>query len=69
MVKVGPTGSERDVTTVKSLPERAKQYEITFPRVVGYINDVKYRIDVDWDSLPSLRCPPKRHPLSLASAT
>lgn len=62
MVKVGPGGSERQVTTVKSLREREKQFGMVFPRVVGYINDVKYRIAMEWDSVPEMLVTPTEAP-------
>jgi len=52
IAKVGPPArTERRVTTVRTVPERQKQHETLFPRVVSYICDVKYRIKVDIDSM------------------
>ena len=41
-------------TLVRALPER-KALEITFPRVEGYVFDVRHRIRVDWQKIPPLR--------------
>lgn len=55
IAKVGPsTRAERTITTVNAVPERQKQHEFLFPRVVSYICDVKYRIKVDIDTMPEV---------------
>ncbi|MCS6790120.1 MAG: hypothetical protein NZ580_03980 [Bacteroidia bacterium] len=56
-VKKKPIGRgelEKVSTLVQALPER-KKLEITFPRVEGYIMDVRQRIRIDWDKEPYLR--------------
>jgi len=63
IAKVAPAAGTKHVpTVVKSLSERRKQYEIFFPRVIGYICDVKYRIKVDIDSLPEVVVTPVEEP-------
>ncbi|MBI3321727.1 MAG: DEAD/DEAH box helicase family protein [Candidatus Omnitrophica bacterium] len=63
MAKVGPAnGNGKPVTVVKSLPERQKDYAIYFPRVIGYIADVRYGVRVAWDSLPELIVTPEEAP-------
>lgn len=46
---------------VRALPERA-QYAITFPRVEGYTQVVRNRIEVDWSSVPSITLDPSKIP-------
>lgn len=48
-------------TLVRSLPER-KHLEITFPRVEGFIFDVRHRIKADIDSIPGIHIDPEREP-------
>ncbi|MGB9877859.1 MAG: BPTD_3080 family restriction endonuclease [bacterium] len=48
-------------TIVRALPER-KELEITFPRVEGYVLDVRQRIKVDIDKLPYLQIHPLEEP-------
>ena len=48
-------------TLVRALPDR-KALEIKFPRVEGYISDVKYRIRCDVDALPYLTVHPSKEP-------
>ncbi len=48
-------------TLVRALPER-KDLEITFPRVEGYVFDVRQRIRVDWGSIPYLTIDPGTEP-------
>lgn len=63
IAKVAPaTGTRQVPTVVKSLPERRKQHEIFFPRVINYICDVKYRIKVDIESLPEVEITPVEEP-------
>jgi len=63
IAKVGPSArTERRITTVSTVPERQKQHETLFPRVVSYISDVKYRIKVDIDSMPELPVTPTEEP-------
>jgi len=48
-------------TLVQALPER-KHLKITFPRVEGYVFDVRHRIKADIDAIPELRIEPQREP-------
>jgi type III restriction enzyme len=48
-------------TLVRALPER-KHLEITFPRVEGYIVDVRSRIWLNLESIPYLRIDPSSEP-------
>jgi len=48
-------------TLVRALPER-KHLEITFPRVEGYIFDVRTRIRVNWENVPYLVISPTKAP-------
>lgn len=48
-------------TLVRALPER-KHLEITFPRVEGYIFDVRSLIRVDWERVPYLVISPTKAP-------
>ncbi|MCS7154020.1 MAG: hypothetical protein NZ989_08780, partial [Bacteroidia bacterium] len=63
-VKKKPLGrieTEKISTLVRALPER-KHLEITFPRVEGYLIDVRQRIRVDWERLPYLLIDPQAEP-------
>ena len=63
IAKVGASGgTERTVTVVKSLPERKRDHEILFPRVVSYISDVKYQIKIDIDGLEPVVVTPEEAP-------
>lgn len=46
---------------VRSMPEKAK-LEISFPRVEGYAQEVRNRITLDWDKVPSLSLDPLNIP-------
>jgi type III restriction enzyme len=48
-------------TLVRALRER-KHLEITFPRVEGYVFDVRQRIRVNWDEVPYLVIDPSTEP-------
>ncbi len=48
-------------TLVRALPER-KHLEITFPRVEGYVFDVRQRIRVNWKEVPYLDITPGTEP-------
>ncbi len=50
---------------VRSLPER-KQFEMRFPRVEGYVFDVKYKIRADVQSIPPIYIDPTREPTEVA---
>ncbi|MFO3796061.1 MAG: BPTD_3080 family restriction endonuclease [Anaerolineales bacterium] len=58
---VGRTEVQKVSTLVRALPER-KHLEITFPRVEGYIFDVRQRICVNWQSVPYLKIEPGQEP-------
>lgn len=58
---VGRTEMQRVSTLVRALPER-KHLEITFPRVEGYVFDVKSRIRLNLDAVPYLRIDPTSEP-------
>ncbi|MDW8236680.1 MAG: DEAD/DEAH box helicase family protein [Bacteroidia bacterium] len=58
---LGRTETEKISTLVRALPER-KHLEITFPRVEGYLIDVRQRIRVDWERLPYLLIDPQAEP-------
>ncbi len=63
IAKAGPSSrADKQVTTVRSVPERQKQYEILFPRVVSYICDVNYRLRVEYDELPEIVVTPAEDP-------
>lgn len=53
-------------TLVRALPER-REFEIRFPRVEGYIFDVKYRIKADVDKIPPLYIDPVKEPTEVVS--
>jgi type III restriction enzyme len=57
---------QRLSTLVRALPER-KQLEIKFPRVEGYILDVKQKIKADIDSMPRLIIDPTREPTEVVA--
>ena len=48
-------------TLVQALPERA-HLAIKFPRVDGYVFDVRHRVRADIDAIPELRVEPSREP-------
>lgn len=52
---------------VRALPERAA-YAIKFPRVEGYTQIVRNRIDVDWDRVPTITLDPTKIPLDVTMA-
>lgn len=58
---VGRTTTQKVSTLVRALPER-KQLEITFPRVEGFVFDVRRRIRVNWDDVPTLLITPAEEP-------
>lgn len=49
---------------VYAVPEKA-QYEIRFPRVEGYTQQVSNRISVDWDAVATLEIDPARIPVAV----
>jgi type III restriction enzyme len=57
---------ERLSTLVRALPER-KSLEIKFPRVEGYVLDVKQKIKADIDSMPRLLIDPVKEPTEVVA--
>jgi type III restriction enzyme len=57
----GRTEVPKVSTLVRALRER-KHLEITFPRVEGYVFDVRQRIRVNWDEVPYLVIDPSTEP-------
>jgi len=53
-------------TLVRALPER-KEFELRFPRVEGYVFDVKYKIKADVDKIPSLYIDPTKEPTEVVA--
>lgn len=53
-------------TLVRALPER-KNLEITFPRVEGYVFDVKQRIRLNLDEVPYLKVDPTQEPTEVVA--
>jgi type III restriction enzyme len=58
---VNRTEVAKVATVVRSLPER-KSLEITFPRVEGYVVDVRSRIRLNLEQVPYLEVNPGREP-------
>ena len=58
---IGRTEVQKVSTLVRALPER-KHLEITFPRVEGYVFDVRQRIRVNWPDVPYLVIDPTHEP-------
>ncbi len=58
---IGRPATAKPHIVVKALPER-ESLAITFPRVEGYVLDVKHRIRCDIESLPYLRVHPQEAP-------
>lgn len=52
---------QKILTLVKALPER-KDLEIKFPRVEGYVFDVRYKIKAAIDKIPELSVDPSKAP-------
>ncbi|WP_420833577.1 BPTD_3080 family restriction endonuclease [Thermus brockianus] len=68
-VKKKPTGRsevQKVSTLVRALPER-KHLEITFPRVEGYVFDVRSRIRLNLDQVPYLEVAPTQEPTEVVS--
>ena len=53
-------------TLVRALPQR-KHLEITFPRVEGYVFDVRQRIRVNWEAVPYLMLDPTSEPTEVVA--
>ena len=54
-------------TLVRALPDRKEKYEIRFPRVEGYVFDVKYKIRADIAKIPKMYIDPTKEPTEVAS--
>jgi len=57
----GPATDKQKKKHVRALPER-KTLAITFPRVEGYVQEIRDRITVDWQSIPRLPLEPFKIP-------
>ena len=58
---VGKHETQKISTLVKALPER-KHLEITFPRVEGYVYDIKHKIKINLEDVPYLIIDPSNEP-------
>jgi type III restriction enzyme len=58
--RLGPT-EVKPQTLVQPLRDR-REFELRFPRVVGYISDARFRITADIDALPRLEITPAGDP-------
>jgi len=58
---VGKRETQKISTLVKALPER-KHLEITFPRVEGYVYDIKHKIKINLEDVPYLIIDPSNEP-------
>ncbi len=63
---VGRTEVQKMSTLVRALPER-KHLEITFPRVEGYVFDVRQRIRVNLEGVPYLSIDPTTEPTEVVA--
>lgn len=54
---------------VRALPERKAEYEITFPRVEGYLSEFRRRVVCDWENVPSIRVGSAREPTYVETGT
>ncbi len=61
---VSKTEVHKVSTLVRALPER-KNLEITFPRVEGYVSDVRSRIRINLESIPYLSIDPGHEPTEI----
>lgn len=55
-------------TLVQALPSR-KGHEITFPRVEGYVVDIRARVKCDVDKVPELKIEPQIEPTQVVTRT
>ncbi len=62
---ISHTEVQKVSTLVRALPER-KHLEITFPRVEGYVFDVRQRLRVNWDAVPYLTISPIHEPTEVS---
>jgi type III restriction enzyme len=58
---LGRTEVQKVSTLIRALPER-RHLEITFPRVEGYVSDVRQRIRVNLENVPYLQIDPVQEP-------
>jgi type III restriction enzyme len=63
---LGRTEIQKVSTIVRALPER-KHLEITFPRVEGYVFDVRQRVKVDLEKVPYLKISPGEEPTEVVA--
>lgn len=63
---IGRTEVQKVSTLVRALPER-KHLEITFPRVEGYVFDVRQRIRVNLQDVPYLVIDPTQEPTEITA--
>ncbi len=63
---IGRTEVQKVSTLVRALPER-KHLEITFPRVEGYVFDVRQRIRVNLKDVPYLKIDPATEPTEVVA--
>ncbi|MCS7325311.1 MAG: hypothetical protein NZ532_08260, partial [Thermoflexales bacterium] len=63
---VSRTEVQKVSTLVRALPDR-KHLEITFPRVEGYVFDVRQRIRVNLDEVPYLTIDPAHEPTEVVA--
>jgi len=63
---ISRTEVQKVSTLVRALPER-KHLEITFPRVEGYVFDVRQRIRVNWEEVPYLKIDPTTEPTEVVA--
>ena len=59
--RVGPRPKPLRQNHVHALPSRA-ELEIRYPRVEGYQQRIRNRVDVDWDSIASVKVDPMKVP-------
>jgi len=63
---VSRTEVQKVSTLVRALPER-KELEITFPRVEGYVFDVRQRIKINLEEVPYLKIDPSQEPTEVVA--
>ena len=63
---VSRTEVQKVSTLVRALPER-KELEITFPRVEGYVFDVRQRIKINLEEVPYLKIDPAQEPTEVVA--
>ncbi len=63
----GPSPSPKETTLVQALKERESEFKIEFPRVEGYVFEVRDRIRVDVDAVEPLTVEPTKEPTEVIS--